>query len=75
MHEELHVWIGEWIRRMRQAAGMTQLDLARKIGTTQQWVSHLETGRRIPSLLGFVAICRALAGDRPLGEMFRQLTE
>ena len=45
----------------RQEAGLTQTDLAQKIGTVQQTISHLETGERgAPGILMLVRIARAL---------------
>ena len=38
------------IHQTRQAAGMTQQDLADLVGTTRQWVIRLEQGRRSPAM-------------------------
>ncbi len=37
------------LRRMRQAAGLTTRELASRLGVSQPWITHLETGRsRVP---------------------------
>jgi transcriptional regulator with XRE-family HTH domain len=46
------------IREARKSKNMTQKDLAARLGTTQDWISHLETGRlENPSI---VTVLRAL---------------
>lgn len=42
-----------WIREMREGAGFTQRELARRVGTTQPYLSELErgTGAQGPSFL------------------------
>lgn len=37
--------VGALIRQARQAAAMTQQQLADRVGTTRQWVIRLEQGR------------------------------
>jgi XRE family transcriptional regulator, regulator of sulfur utilization len=52
--------MGENFRRLREAAGLSQSQLARAagvpVGTYQQW----EQGRRLPSLPGFIALADGL---------------
>lgn len=51
------------IRALRQAAGMTQQDLAKAVGATRQTVIAIEAGKYAPSLeLGF-RIARAFGRD------------
>lgn len=38
------------IRSARQATGMTQVDLAQKIGVTDSCISQYETSKRMPNL-------------------------
>ena len=37
--------VGALIRDRRKAAGLTQGDLAAKLGTSQRWISELERGK------------------------------
>ncbi|WP_327190152.1 helix-turn-helix transcriptional regulator [Streptomyces xinghaiensis] len=40
---------GDWLRAQREAAGMTQQELADAAIMTRSHISHIEAGRRIPS--------------------------
>lgn len=42
--------IGRVVRESRRAAGMTQAELARRIGTTQPAISKIESGRTLPGI-------------------------
>jgi transcriptional regulator with XRE-family HTH domain len=57
---------GEVLRRLRRASGLTQRELATRVGTTQSYLSEVESGKR-PSvsrqLIG--ALARALELDQP----------
>lgn len=52
--------IGEKIRQARTDAGVSQAELAERIGVYQKDVCRWETGARTPSLEAFTKICRAL---------------
>lgn len=52
--------IGAQIRRMRKAKGMTQEQLAEKAGVDVTHISHIETGRSIPSLEMIISFINAL---------------
>jgi transcriptional regulator with XRE-family HTH domain len=47
----------------RKEAGVTQVELAERLGKPQQFVSKIERGDRRVDLVEFVAICRALRVD------------
>ena len=65
--------MGERLKRLREAAGMSQPQLAAAagvlVGTLRQW----EQGRRLPNLEGFFAVADALGAslddfrDKPEG--------
>lgn len=40
--------------------GLSQYDLAQKLGVSQTFISEIERGRKSPSLEVFFAICEAL---------------
>jgi transcriptional regulator with XRE-family HTH domain len=42
--------VGPIIERLRTEAGVTQRDLAQRVGTTQAAISKIETGRTLPGL-------------------------
>ncbi len=48
------------LRRVRREAGLTQVDLARRIGEEQTFVSKFERGERRLDILELRHICRAL---------------
>lgn len=50
------------IRAIRSAAGLTQAQLAERIGASQVNVSRWEAGERVPSGVAVARLC-ALAGD------------
>jgi len=48
------------LRETRENAGMTQVELAEKIGETQSYVSKVERGERRLDLVQLQSFCRAL---------------
>lgn len=56
--------IGPIIERLRLEAGLTQRDLAGRVGTTQAAISKIETGRTVPGLELLDRIATALG--RPI---------
>lgn len=44
----------------RKDAGVTQVELAERLGKPQPWVSNIERGIRRVDVIEFIAICRAL---------------
>lgn len=42
--------VGRLVRQTRQAASLTQQELADRVGTTRQWVSRLEQGHHTPTM-------------------------
>ena len=58
--------IGAQIRKMRKAKGMTQEQLAEKAGVGITHISHIETGRSVPSLemvISFINAFGCSAGE------------
>jgi transcriptional regulator with XRE-family HTH domain len=52
--------LGRTIRKVRLAHGLTQEQLAEKIGTSTPWIGYIETGREVPNLAMLQKIARAL---------------
>ena len=52
--------IGESIKRVRKKVGLTQAELAAKIGTNKSYISRVETGRTEPKVSTFYRIASAL---------------
>lgn len=62
--------LGEFVRRTREARGMTQVELSQKSGITQGQISAMETGKAHvfrPSVETVASLAGALAHD-PLEE-------
>lgn len=55
--------IGSRIRSLREAAGLTQGDLALRAGVSRQLVSAVETGRHLPRVDAALALAGALGAD------------
>ena len=55
------------IREARRRAGVSQAELARRIGTTQSAIARLERGKTEPSLKRVREILRALGLDLRVG--------
>lgn len=54
---------GAKIAKRREMAGLTQLDLARKLGLDRSAIAHWEAGRKSPAAATFKRLCKALAVD------------
>lgn len=61
--------LGHMIARQRRAAGLTQAELAEKVGVQPETISRLETGKRTVSL-GMMALLSQSLGLE-LHELFR----
>lgn len=61
------------VRALRVEKGVSQVELARRLGRPQQFVSYFETGVRRIDLVEFVVIVRALGGDPK--ELFASLAD
>lgn len=48
---------------VRKDAGVTQVELAERLGKPQQFISKYELGDRRIDIVEFVAVCRALRVD------------
>lgn len=51
---------GESLHKLRKEKGLTQQDLARKAGVSQQLIGHYETGIRAPKLEKAILLAKAL---------------
>lgn len=56
--------VGSQIRKARDAAGLSQVELARQIGQAERTVQAWESNTRTPRMDGLVALARAL--DQPV---------
>ena len=56
----------------RKKAGLRQVDLAKKIGVYQSWVTHMESGQRRIDVVELIELGRAIGFD-PV-DMVRKLS-
>lgn len=57
---ERHQQLVAFLIEKREAAGLTQTELAKKIGEYQSWVARLESGQRRVDVVEFEALAEAL---------------
>ena len=53
----------EKLKQARKAAGLTQKDLAERIGVYAKDICRWETGERTPSIESFAKLCKALGAS------------
>jgi len=63
--------------QLRKAQGVSQVELARRLGRTQQFVSLVERSERRIDVVEFYAVVKALGGDpeKAVGDVFRSLPD
>lgn len=70
MSEDVRRILGSNVRRLRKAAGLSQAELANRMGVDRGYVSGLELGQRNPTIVTLWHLGQALESD--LGEFFFQ---
>jgi HTH-type transcriptional regulator / antitoxin HipB len=58
--EKANAYVGRRLAKQRERLGLTQSQLAKRMGTTQAWVAQLETGKREPRWSTLLDFARAL---------------
>ena len=64
----MNIEIANRLVQLRREQGLSQEELAAKVGVTRQTIGMIEAGRFNPSLALCVAICRALG--KTLNDLF-----
>lgn len=65
IHDNAYQVLVDCLRRARLAANITQVDLAKQLGTDQSYVSKYERAERRLDVIEVRAICQALSIDFP----------
>lgn len=52
--------LGDHVRDLRQKRGLTQNDLAQRLGVPQSRISEIESGTRVPNLVTMLRLAAAL---------------
>jgi len=60
MSEDVRRMVGRNVRRLRTAAGLSQAELAERMGVDRAYVSGLELGQRNPTIVTLWHITKAL---------------
>lgn len=68
MSDDVRRMVGENVKRLRIAAGISQAKLAERMGVDRAYVSGLEQGQRNPTVVTLWHIGKAL--DVPLRQFF-----
>jgi transcriptional regulator with XRE-family HTH domain len=58
--------LGQNLKTYRKSYGLTQAELAEKVGVTQQYIGFLENEYRTPSLQMLIGISKALEIEIPV---------
>lgn len=58
---EDHQRLGELLRRLRRQAGLTQHELADRLGVRQEWISRYEIGERRIDVIELARVAHALS--------------
>jgi transcriptional regulator with XRE-family HTH domain len=69
--------IAQHLVKIRQKAGLTQRDLAKKLGREHSFVAHYELGQRRVDLAEFYWICTAceVSPQEEVSNLFKKLDE
>jgi transcriptional regulator with XRE-family HTH domain len=70
MSEDVRRMVGRNARRLRVAAGLSQAELASRMGVDRAYVSGLELGERNPTIITLWHVAQALGVK--LGLFFRE---
>lgn len=60
---DIRALVGRNVRRVRIEKGLTQEELAERAGTSQFYISSLESGRRNPTVVTVASLAKALGVD------------
>jgi len=60
MSEDVRRMVGDNVRRLRKTAGLSQAELAARMGVDRAYVSGLEQGERNPTVVTLWHIAKAL---------------
>lgn len=71
MKNDIYSIIGQSIRRIRKSLGITQEELALKIGISPSFLSHVERGTKKASIETIYKVANAL--DVPIEKLFSDL--
>lgn len=71
MSEDVRRMVGSNVKKLRLAAGITQAELADRVGVDRAYISGLEQGGRNPTIVSLWHVARAL--DAPVRSLFDEI--
>jgi transcriptional regulator with XRE-family HTH domain len=71
MSEDVRHLVGDNVKRLRLAAGLSQAELAYRMGVDRAYVSGLEQGQRNPTIISLWHVAKALGV--PMRSFFDEL--
>jgi transcriptional regulator with XRE-family HTH domain len=60
MSEDVRRMVGDNVKRLRLAAGLSQAELAHRMGVDRAYISGLEQGQRNPTIISLWHVAKAL---------------
>lgn len=63
LHTTEHEFLLVLLRELREKLGVSQVELAERLGVTQQYISRVEAGQRRLDVLEFYRWCGGLGAD------------
>lgn len=63
LRSDAHAHLCESLKQAREAAGLTQVAVAERLGKPQSYVAKTESGERRLDVVEFVALAQALGAD------------
>jgi len=72
IYSQKHQQFCEMLKQARKSKGLTQTELAQRLGTRQQWVAKVESGERRLDVIEFSELAPAL--DLNVTKFLRELT-
>lgn len=75
MNDDFSKRLGEWLAEKRKQAGMSQTQVAEKMGSVKQRISNWETGYREMNAKDLIRYCEIIGADLDeLADFFRRST-
>lgn len=63
LHSRRHVWLAQRIAEQRKLAGMTQMEVAAKMGRRQPFIANIESGQRRVDLVELLDLSAIIGLD------------
>jgi len=65
IHDQRYIEVVALVRQARERSGLTQLEVAQRLGRPQSYLSKVETCERRVDLIELMQLCRAIGATLP----------